>query len=87
MTTIDKQFETRQAKNKQLNANQATTNSVARKHAWVTVVNPMNHQTLLQACDQCGVVKSENSIIRSCKAPSGQALISSSMASSQKIAM
>lgn len=50
------------------------------KHQWITVVNPTNHRTLLQACDHCGVVKSENSVMRRCKASSGQALISQSYA-------
>ena len=55
---------------------------VGKKHQWVTVVNPLNHQTLLHACDACGVVKSENSIIRNCKAVEGAALISSAMSAS-----
>ena len=49
------------------------------EHNWVTVVNPTNHRLLLQACDDCGVVKSENSIRRLCKAPKGQRLVSSRM--------
>ncbi len=35
-------------------------------HAWVTVVSPLNQRLVLQACDHCGVVKSENSIVRAC---------------------
>jgi len=58
-----------------------------RKHDWVTVVNPMNQQLLLQACDNCGVVKSENSVVKRCKAPQHQALISSAMAISLQVAM
>jgi len=58
--------------------NNVDQNTIARKHAWVTVVNPVNQRLLLQACDDCGVVKSENSIIRSCKAEKGLALISRS---------
>lgn len=56
-------------------------NKFGRKHTWVTVVNPINHRSLLQACDGCGVVKSENSIIRECKAESNIGLISEAMAS------
>jgi len=42
---------------------------LAIQHNWVTVVK-------LQACDDCGVVKSENSVIRNCRAGKGRALIS-----------
>ncbi len=45
------------------------------QHDWVTVVNPTNHQKLLQACDHCGVVKSENSVTRKCRAPHSQSLL------------
>ena len=48
-------------------------------HQWITVVNPTNHSLLLQACDNCGVVKSENSVIRRCAMPQGQQLISAAM--------
>ena len=51
-------------------------NSFASEHQWVTVVNPTNHRLLLQACDDCGVVKSENSILRTCRASKGQGLVS-----------
>lgn len=54
-------------------------NKQALKHDWVTVVNPMNQRLLLQACDNCGVVKSENSVVKRCKAPMGRALISSAL--------
>ena len=47
----------------------------AEHHDWVTVVNPTNHQMLLQACDHCGVVKSENSVMRRCRAPRKQSLL------------
>ena len=47
-------------------------------HHWVTVINPTNHRLLLQACDDCGVVKSENTVIRSCRADRGLGLISRS---------
>lgn len=46
------------------------------KHRWVTVINPTNHRLLLQACDDCGVVKSENSIRKACRAPKGQSMVS-----------
>jgi DNA-binding transcriptional MocR family regulator len=58
-----------------------------RNHLWVTVVDPLNQRSLLQACDNCGVVKSENSVVRACKAPQGQALISAAMAVSHDIAV
>ena len=48
-------------------------------HQWITVVNPTNHSLLLQACDNCGVVKSENSVVRRCSMPKGQKLISAEM--------
>jgi len=54
-----------------------------RKHNWVTVVNPMNHSLLLQACDNCGVVKSENSVVKRCKAARQRALISEAIAINQ----
>ena len=48
-------------------------------HSWVTVINPTNHRLLLQACDDCGVVKSENSILKRCVAVKGQGLVSGRM--------
>ena len=53
--------------------------ALAASHSWVTVVNPTNHRLLLQACDNCGVVKSENSSIRRCRARPGQSLVSGRM--------
>ena len=53
--------------------------AVANDHSWVTVVNPTNHRLLLQACDDCGVVKSENSTMRRCRARKGQSLVSGRM--------
>lgn len=54
-------------------------NEFGKEHVWVTVVNPINHRSLLQACDGCGVVKSENSIIRNCTATGGVGLISDAL--------
>jgi len=51
----------------------------AIQHTWVTVVNPSNKRLLLQACDDCGVVKSENSVVKPCRAQKGQALISAAL--------
>lgn len=63
-----------------------TTNSTQNTdHSWVTVVNPSNNRLLLQACDHCGVVKSENSVVRRCQASKDQALISSSLDSTFSI--
>lgn len=58
-----------------------------RQHIWVTVEDPTNRRSLLQACDDCGVVKSENSVIRSCKADSGAALISGSVSVAARMAI
>ena len=52
--------------------------SKPKQHLWVTVVNPTNQRLLLQACDNCGVVKSENSVIKRCRADQGLGLISGS---------
>ncbi len=64
-----------------------TKKSSARAHSWVTVIDPRNHRSLLQACDDCGVVKSENSVIRNCGAASGQALLSDSLSVATRIAI
>jgi len=48
-----------------------------RQHAWITVVDPTNQRSLLQACDHCGVVKSENSVVKACSGVAGTQLISS----------
>jgi len=58
-----------------------------REHAWITVLDPTNQRSLLKACDDCGVVKSENSVIRNCKAELGTALISSSLTGNIQIAI
>ncbi|MFT7526988.1 MAG: hypothetical protein ACI9LY_002140 [Arenicella sp.] len=49
------------------------------KHQWITVVNPTNRRLLLQACDNCGVVKSENSAQNRCAKPMDQHLITRAM--------
>ena len=61
--------------------------AVRRPHNWVTVVNPVNKSMLLQACDDCGVVKSENSILKSCRAKKGTALITSAMTADSQVAV
>lgn len=50
-----------------------------REHDWITVVNPTNRRMLLQACDNCGVVKSENTVVQACKEPQAKGLISNSL--------
>ena len=61
-------------------------NSVsAIDHNWITVINPTNHRLLLQACDHCGVVKSENSILKACRAPKHQQLVSNLMSLDAKM--
>lgn len=57
------------------------------RHQWVTVVNPLNSRMLLQACDDCGVVKSENSVEKGCKASKGAAVISGAISGSQQQAV
>ena len=56
-------------------------------HFWVTVINPYNQVSLLQACDDCGVVKSENSIAKRCTASKGTGLITKAMQDSVQIAV
>jgi len=75
-----------------LGTNMSTKDSYAKqksekKHAWVTVIDPRHRRSLLQACDDCGVVKSENSIIRNCTAQHGQAVLSSALNTSTQIAI
>ena len=65
----------------------SSTSSPLKQHSWVTVVNPTNSRLLLQACDDCGVVKSENTIIQNCKADAGTALITHSLNQTIKIAV
>ena len=48
-----------------------------RQHGWITVIDPTNQRSLLQACDHCGVVKSENSVVKACSGVAGSELISS----------
>lgn len=57
----------------------------AGSHSWITVVNPTNRRMLLQACDHCGVVKSENTVVRHCTADSSQHLISDSLGSELRV--
>lgn len=59
----------------------------AVSHQWVTVVNPYNRRSLLQACDDCGVVKSENSMIKRCTAGKGVGIISRAMQACTQIAV
>ena len=66
---------------------QFDTSAFEQTHQWVTVVNPLNQQSLLQACDNCGVVKSENSVVRACTAPMGQGLISAALTVSFDVAV
>lgn len=68
------------------NASKAAKRS-GRKHSWVTVIDPRNHRLLLQACDDCGVVKSENSVVRNCASAAGQALLSGEMSVARQIAI
>lgn len=55
------------------------------QHRWVTVVNPSNQRLLLQACDDCGVVKSENSVVKQCLARKGKALITNALRESVRL--
>ena len=74
-------------RHKGLNGYACPVNNQPRVHAWLSVINPISQRSLLCACDNCGVVKSENSIIRSCEAEPGGALISSSFSANTKIAV
>lgn len=56
-----------------------------RPHSWITVVNPTNRRMLLQACDHCGVVKSENTVVKQCSAEPGAHLISESLSSEMRV--
>ena len=56
---------------------------VKHAHEWVTVPNPMNKRVLLQACDNCGVVKSENTLFKHCRAESDRGLITQALAAIQ----
>lgn len=47
------------------------------QHRWVTVVNPLNKRALLQACDKCGVVNSENTMQNECSMPDSSCVITS----------
>ncbi len=47
-----------------------------KMHEWVTIPNPTNLSALLQACDHCGVVKSQNTMIKRCSADSDQFILS-----------
>jgi len=51
----------------------------AQTHQWITVPNPVNKRVLLRACDNCGVVKSQNTVTTRCKAAPGQHLITSAL--------
>ena len=48
-----------------------------KEHRWITVNHPTRHTAVLQACDRCGVVKSENSVLKSCTGDANARLISS----------
>lgn len=56
-------------------------------HEWITVVNPLNRRVLLQACDFCGVVKSENSVVSRCSNTQGERVISSSLGGDLSLAV
>lgn len=55
---------------------EASTLDTQQAHEWVTVPNPTNKRVLLQACDNCGVVKSENTVVKFCRAGSDRRIIS-----------
>ena len=71
---------------KTVNASRLPSKS-ARTHSWVTVIDPRNERLLLQACDDCGVVKSENSVVRKCRSASGRALLTGEMSIATQIAV
>ena len=53
--------------------------AIVHRHQWVTVLNPANQRALLQACDNCGVVRSENTHLQVCQAKPHQNLITSAL--------
>lgn len=71
---------------KTINASRLASKS-ARMHSWVTVIDPRNDRLLLQACDDCGVVKSENSVVRKCRSVSGRGLLTGEMSIATQIAI
>lgn len=60
---------------------------VTQEHSWISVINPRNQLSLLQACDDCGIVKSENSMIKNCRATPGLAIISGAVDISEQTVM
>lgn len=52
---------------------------IQHAHAWVTVPSPINKRVLLQACDNCGVVKSQNTVRKQCHAEPELRIISSAL--------
>lgn len=65
---------------------QAIPEIVTQEHQWVSVLDPRNNRSLLHACDDCGIVKSENSIARNCRATPGIGMVSSGV-SNQPVLM
>ncbi len=52
---------------------------ILHHHLWVTVPNPVNRRMLLQACDNCGVVKSPNTVRKNCSAEPKQNIITKAL--------
>lgn len=48
-------------------------------HQWVTVPNPIKRRALLEACDNCGVVRSANTMLQYCKADADQKIITTAL--------
>ena len=55
------------------------TRAIVQPHRWVAVPDPHRKNTLLYACDCCGVVMSENTCQRSCGGRSDQRIISDAL--------
>ena len=52
---------------------------VVQSHKWVAVPDPYKKRALLHACDNCGVVKSENTSMKNCAARLDQLIISDAL--------
>lgn len=52
---------------------------VVQPHNWVAVPDPYKKRALLHACDNCGVVKSENTSMKNCTARLDQRMITDAL--------
>ncbi len=62
-----------------LHSNINLNDPLVNAHQWVTVPNPHRQRALLHACDNCGVVRSENTQMKNCGAEQGQGIITKAL--------